>query len=147
VWVEANFKETQLGKMRIGQKVEVHADLYGNDVTYEGKVDSLGLGTGSAFSLLPAQNASGNWIKIVQRLPVKITLDPKQLEAHPLRIGLSMDVDVVLKDQSGLVLAPARTAGAKPLMTTTAYERQLADANQLITSIIEQNLPESAKTN
>ncbi|MET1025377.1 MAG: HlyD family efflux transporter periplasmic adaptor subunit [Pseudoxanthomonas sp.] len=147
VWVEANFKETQLGKMRIGQKVEAHADLYGNDVTYEGKVDSLGLGTGSAFSLLPAQNASGNWIKIVQRLPVKITLDPKQLAEHPLRIGLSMDVDVVLKDQNGPVLAPARAAGAKPLMTTTAYEKQLADANQLIASIIEQNLPESAKKN
>ncbi|SEK84402.1 membrane fusion protein, multidrug efflux system [Pseudoxanthomonas sp. GM95] len=149
VWVEANFKETQLGKMRIGQPVEVHADLYGSDVTYEGKVDSLGLGTGSAFSLLPAQNASGNWIKIVQRLPVKITLDPKQLQEHPLRIGLSMDVDVVLKDQNGPVLAPARQAGAdaKPLMTTTAYEKQLADANQLITSIIEQNLPESAKKN
>jgi membrane fusion protein (multidrug efflux system) len=147
VWVEANFKETQLGKMRIGQKVEVHADLYGSDVTYEGKVDSLGLGTGSAFSLLPAQNASGNWIKIVQRLPVKIILDPKQLAEHPLRIGLSMDVDVVLKDQNGPVLAPARTAGSKPLMTTAAYEKQLADANQLIASIIEQNLPESAKQN
>ncbi|PZP58757.1 MULTISPECIES: efflux RND transporter periplasmic adaptor subunit [Pseudoxanthomonas] len=147
VWIEANFKETQLGKMRIGQPVEVHADLYGDDVTYQGKVDSLGLGTGSAFSLLPAQNASGNWIKIVQRLPVKIVLDPKQLQSHPLRIGLSTDVNVSLKDQNGPVLAPARQADAKPLMSTAAYEKQLADANQLITSIIEQNLPESAKTN
>ena len=147
VWIEANFKETQLGKMRIGQPVEVHADLYGDDVTYQGKVDSLGLGTGSAFSLLPAQNASGNWIKIVQRLPVKIVLDPKQLQSHPLRIGLSTDVNVSLKDQNGPVLAPARPADAKPLMTTAAYNKQLADANQLITSIIEQNLPESAKTN
>lgn len=147
VWIEANFKETQLGKMRIGQPVEVHADLYGDDVTYQGKVDSLGLGTGSAFSLLPAQNASGNWIKIVQRLPVKIVLDPKQLQSHPLRIGLSTDVNVSLKDQNGPVLAPPRPADAKPLMTTAAYNKQLADANQLITSIIEQNLPESAKTN
>jgi membrane fusion protein (multidrug efflux system) len=146
LWVEANFKETQLGKMRIGQPVEVHADLYGDEVTYQGKVESLGMGTGSAFSLLPAQNASGNWIKIVQRLPVKITLDPEQLRKHPLRIGLSMDVEVDLHDQDGPVLAPARDAGAKPLMTTTAYQKQLADANQLIASIIEQNLPESAKT-
>lgn len=145
VWVEANFKETQLGKMRIGQPVEVHADLYGGDVTYEGKVDSLGLGTGSAFSLLPAQNASGNWIKIVQRVPVKITLDPKQLREHPLRIGLSMDVNVNLHDQDGTVLAPARAANAKPLMTTSAYEKQLADANQVIESIIEQNLPDQAQ--
>ena len=94
VWVEANFKETQLGKMRIGQPVEVHSDLYGGDVEYNGKVAALGLGTGSAFSLLPAQNASGNWIKIVQRVPVRIELDPKQLVEHPLRLGLSMSVDV-----------------------------------------------------
>ncbi|MBP3974166.1 HlyD family efflux transporter periplasmic adaptor subunit [Pseudoxanthomonas spadix] len=148
LWVEANFKETQLGKMRIGQPVQVHADLYGDEVTYAGTVDSLGMGTGSAFSLLPAQNASGNWIKIVQRLPVKITLDPGQLREHPLRIGLSMDVNVNLKDQNGPVLAPARQdrADARPLMTTAAYAQQLADADRLIASIIEQNLPASSQS-
>lgn len=140
VWVEANFKETQLGKMRIGQPVELHADLYGDDVTYEGKVASLGLGTGSAFSLLPAQNASGNWIKIVQRVPVRIEIEPKQLAEHPLRIGLSMSVDVSISDQSGPVLAAAKQS-AKPLFATQAYAKQLADANALITQIIEQNLP------
>jgi membrane fusion protein (multidrug efflux system) len=148
LWVEANFKETQLGKMRIGQPVQVHADLYGDEVTYAGTVDSLGMGTGSAFSLLPAQNASGNWIKIVQRLPVKITLDPRQLREHPLRIGLSMEVKVDLKDQRGPVLAPARQGGAdaRPLMITAAYEQQLADADRLIASIIAQNLPASSQS-
>ncbi len=140
VWVEANFKETQLGKMRIGQPVELHADLYGDDITYQGKVASLGLGTGSAFSLLPAQNASGNWIKIVQRVPVRIEIEPKQLAEHPLRIGLSMSVDVSISDQSGPVLAAAKQS-AKPLLATQAYAKQLADANALITQIIEQNLP------
>jgi membrane fusion protein (multidrug efflux system) len=144
VWVDANFKETQLGHMRIGQPVEVHADLYGDDVIYNGKVASLGLGTGSAFSLLPAQNASGNWIKIVQRVPVRIELDREQLVKHPLRIGLSMQVDVAVKDQDGPVLAPARKAD-KPLLATAAYEKQLADANALITTIIEENLPAVAK--
>ncbi|HVI59283.1 MAG TPA: efflux RND transporter periplasmic adaptor subunit [Luteimonas sp.] len=143
VWVEANFKETQLTKMRIGQPVEVHADLYGGDVEYDGKVAALGLGTGSAFSLLPAQNASGNWIKIVQRVPVRIELDPKQLAEHPLRIGLSMGVDVAIRDQSGLMLAGSRPKSAKPLLATSAYDRQLADANALIRKVIERNLPAS----
>src|SRR5690606_30445728 len=93
-WVEANFKETQLAKMRLGQPVELTSDLYGDDVVYRGKLASLGLGTGSAFSLRPAQNASGNWIKIVQRVPVRIELDREQLVAHPLRLGMSMSVDV-----------------------------------------------------
>ncbi|WP_242106794.1 efflux RND transporter periplasmic adaptor subunit [Luteimonas aquatica] len=140
VWVEANFKETQLGNMRLGQPVELHADLYGDDVKYDGKVASLGLGTGSAFSLLPAQNASGNWIKIVQRVPVRIEIDPRQLAEHPLRIGLSMSVDVSVRDQDGPVLAAAKQS-SKPLFATQAYAKQLADANALITGIIEQNLP------
>src|SRR5690606_5326932 len=88
VWVDANFKETQLHNMRLGQPVKLTADLYGNDVEFDGKLASLGLGTGSAFALLPAQNASGNWIKIVQRIPVRIQLDPKQLRDHPLRLGM-----------------------------------------------------------
>ncbi|WP_133649139.1 HlyD family efflux transporter periplasmic adaptor subunit [Paraburkholderia flava] len=101
VWVDANFKEVQLKYMRIGQPVELTADVYGSSVKYEGKVVGFSAGTGSAFSLLPAQNATGNWIKVVQRLPVRIAIDPKQLEQHPLRIGLSMQVDVTIKDESG----------------------------------------------
>ena len=143
VWVEANFKETQLGKMRIGQPVEVHSDLYGGDIEYDGKVAALGLGTGSAFSLLPAQNASGNWIKIVQRVPVRIELDPQQLVEHPLRLGLSMSVDVAVRDQSGSSLAAARE-DVKPVLATVAYKKQLDDADALITGIIEQNLPGAA---
>ncbi len=139
VWVEANFKETQLADMRIGQPVELHADLYGDDVTYAGRVTSLGLGTGSAFSLLPAQNASGNWIKIVQRVPVRIDLDPKQLAAHPLRLGLSMSVDVAIRDQQGPVLASAPPT--KPVLATTAYAHQLADAETLIDEVVRANLP------
>ena len=143
VWVEANFKETQLGKMRIGQPVDVHSDLYGGDIDYHGKVAALGLGTGSAFSLLPSQNASGNWIKIVQRVPVRIELDPKQLVEHPLRLGLSMSVDVAVRDQSGSSLAAARN-NVKPVLATVAYKRQLNDADALITDIIQQNLPGAA---
>lgn len=140
VWVEANFKETQLAKMRIGQPVKVHADLYGSDVEYDGKVAALGMGTGSAFSLLPAQNASGNWIKIVQRVPVRIEVDPRQLAEHPLRLGLSMHADVTVRDQDGAVLAQARK-GDQPLFTTAAYEKQLSDANALIDKVIRENLP------
>ena len=138
-WVEANFKETQLAHMRIGQQVALESDLYGKSVEYTGKITSLGLGTGSAFSLLPAQNASGNWIKIVQRVPVRVELDPAELDKHPLRIGLSMQADVSIRDQDGPVLAAARGAG-KPLFTTTAYEKQLADANELIEQVIRSNL-------
>ena len=139
LWVEANFKETQLAKMRIGQPVELESDLYGGDVTFHGRVTSLGLGTGSAFSLLPAQNASGNWIKIVQRVPVRIELDAKEIAAHPLRVGLSMSTDVSLRDQSGPVLASAPPK--KPVLATQAYDKQLADANALIDRIVRANMP------
>jgi membrane fusion protein (multidrug efflux system) len=138
VWVEANFKETQLAKMRLGQPVELTSDLYGSDVEYSGKLASLGLGTGSAFSLLPAQNASGNWIKIVQRVPVRIELDPKQLAAHPLRLGMSMSADVSIRDQDGKVLPAA--APAKAVLSTQAYAKQLADADALIRGIVLDNL-------
>lgn len=141
VWIEANFKETQLTKMRIGQPVEVHADLYGSDVRYDGRVASLGMGTGSAFSLLPAQNASGNWIKIVQRVPVRIELDPKQVVEHPLRLGLSMHVDVAIRDQDGAVLASVDAPRNTPLLSTDAYAEQLAQADALIERTIAQNLP------
>ena len=139
VWVEANFKETQLAKMRIGQPVELHSDLYGDDVKFDGRLVSLGLGTGSAFALLPAQNASGNWIKIVQRVPVRIELEPKQLAEHPLRLGLSMSADVSIRDQDGAVLASAPPA--KPLLTTQAYAKQVADADARIRQIVRENMP------
>jgi len=106
VWVDANFKEGQLERMRAGQPVTVRTDLYGHQVTYHGHLVGIAAGSGSAFALLPAQNASGNWIKIVQRVPVRILLDPNELRAHPLRVGLSTTVRVDLHDTSG------------PLMTT-----------------------------
>jgi membrane fusion protein (multidrug efflux system) len=107
VWIDANFKEGQLERMRAGQPVTVHTDLYGGDVTYHGHVVGIAAGSGNAFALLPAQNASGNWIKIVQRLPVRILLDPKELEAHPLRVGLSTAVRVDLHDASGPLVTTA----------------------------------------
>jgi membrane fusion protein (multidrug efflux system) len=94
VYVNANYKEAQLRKVRLGQPAVLTADLYGGSVKYHGKVVGLGGGTGAAFSLIPAQNATGNWIKVVQRLPVRIALDPRELEDHPLRVGLSMDADI-----------------------------------------------------
>jgi membrane fusion protein (multidrug efflux system) len=105
VWVDANFKEVQLRSMRVGQPVTLHADLYGSGVDFHGRLAGLSAGSGSAFALLPAQNASGNWIKIVQRIPVRITLDPQELKQHPLRVGLSMTVSVDIHDTSGPVVA------------------------------------------
>jgi len=105
VWIDANFKEVQLKDMRVGQPVEVRADVYGGSVKYHGKLVGLSAGSGSAFALLPAQNASGNWIKIVQRVPVRIALDPKELSAHPLRVGLSTTVTVDVRNTSGALVA------------------------------------------
>jgi membrane fusion protein (multidrug efflux system) len=112
VWVDANLKEAQLRQVRIGQPVTLTADLYGSKVKYDGKVAGMAAGTGSAFALLPAQNATGNWIKVVQRVPVRITLDPRELQAHPLRIGLSMQVEIDVHDQSGegMIGKPAATS-------------------------------------
>jgi membrane fusion protein (multidrug efflux system) len=107
VWVDANFKEVQLRNIRIGQPVRLVADLYGKKVDYQGTIAGLGIGTGAAFSLLPAQNATGNWIKVVQRVPVRIALDPRQLAEHPLRVGLSMEVEVDVADKDGKALADA----------------------------------------
>ena len=113
VWIDANFREEQLRRIRVGQPVTVHADLYGSDVAYRGTVAGLAAGSGSAFALLPAQNASGNWIKIVQRVPVRIRLEPGALAAHPLRIGLSTFVQVDVRDSSGpLVARSVRTTAA-----------------------------------
>ncbi|MCY1392819.1 Multidrug export protein EmrA [compost metagenome] len=138
VWVDANFKETQLKHMRIGQPVELHSDLYGSDIKFSGTVESLGVGTGSAFSLLPAQNASGNWIKIIQRVPVRIRLSQEELDKHPLRIGLSMTAQVDLHDQSGPALAQQPTQGAQ--LSTDIYQQQLASADELIERLIRANL-------
>jgi membrane fusion protein (multidrug efflux system) len=137
LWVDANFKETQLTDMRIGQPVTLTSDIYGGSVKYHGKVVGLGIGTGSAFSLLPAQNASGNWIKIVQRLPVRISIDPKDLDKHPLRVGLSMDVSVNLHDQSGPMLSQQPVE--HPVFSTDVYARSKAEADQLIAKIIREN--------
>ncbi len=142
VWVDANFKETQLTHMRLGQVVTLHSDIYGDSVDYRGRITSLGIGTGSAFALLPAQNASGNWIKIVQRLPVRIVLDKDELRRHPLRIGLSMAADVNLHAQDGGLL-PEKPV-EQPLLTTDVYAHQQQDADALVAQIIEANLPASS---
>ena len=99
IYVNANFKEVELRKVRIGQKVELYADLYGSSIRYQGVVEGFSAGSGAAFSAIPAQNATGNWIKVVQRLPVRIRLDPKELEAHPLKVGLSMHAEIDTREQ------------------------------------------------
>jgi len=139
VWVDANFKENQLRDLRIGQPVTVSADMYGSRVTYHGKVLGLQAGTGSALAVLPAQNASGNWIKIVQRLPVRIGLDPQELAAHPLFLGLSTKVDVDVHNQSGPTLSkqPAWSAA----LNTDVYAAQEAGADAAISEILAANLP------
>ncbi|WP_246795978.1 EmrA/EmrK family multidrug efflux transporter periplasmic adaptor subunit [Burkholderia perseverans] len=135
IWVDANFKEVQLDHMRIGQPVELSADIYGSSVTYHGKVIGFSAGTGSAFSLLPAQNATGNWIKVVQRLPVRIALDPRELERHPLRIGLSMQVDVSIKDESGSQLGSVNNT----VYQTDVFAKYGDEANAEIARIIADN--------
>ncbi|HDL7321623.1 multidrug efflux MFS transporter periplasmic adaptor subunit EmrA [Yersinia enterocolitica] len=137
MWIDANFKETQLANMRIGQPATVVTDFYGDDVVFQGKVVGLDMGTGSAFSLLPAQNATGNWIKVVQRLPVRIELDAKQLTEHPLRIGLSTTVRVDTADTDGLVLA--QNVRKEPAFVTNALSLDLAPVNQMISDIVHAN--------
>ncbi|AKP34480.1 multidrug efflux MFS transporter periplasmic adaptor subunit EmrA [Yersinia aleksiciae] len=137
MWIDANFKETQLANMRIGQSATVVTDFYGDDVVYQGKVVGLDMGTGSAFSLLPAQNATGNWIKVVQRLPVRISLDEKQLAEHPLRIGLSTTVRVDTANPDGQVLA--QIVRKDPAFVTNALSLDLAPVNQMISDIIHAN--------
>ncbi|CUU24986.1 multidrug export protein EmrA [Duffyella gerundensis] len=137
LWVDANFKETQLAGVRIGQPATVVSDIYGDDVVYQGKVVGLDMGTGSAFSLLPAQNATGNWIKVVQRLPVRIELDAQQLAQHPLRIGLSTLVKVDTTQQDGGVLATS--VRNNPAYESNALAIDLAPADRLIAEIIHAN--------
>lgn len=136
VWVDANFKEVQLQDMRIGQPVAVTADIYGGKVTYHGHVEGLGAGSGSAFALLPPQNASGNWIKIVQRVPVRIALDPEELKAHPLRVGLSVNVSVDIKDTSGSVISSRITAADT---RADLGENSNAKADRAIARILAEN--------
>ncbi|MCC3702029.1 multidrug efflux MFS transporter periplasmic adaptor subunit EmrA [Rouxiella badensis] len=137
VWVDANFKETQLSNMRIGQSATVVSDIYGDDVVYHGKVVGMDMGTGGAFSLLPAQNATGNWIKVVQRLPVRIELDANEVKKHPLRIGLSTLVTVDTQNLDGLVLADK--VRSTPLYQTSALTLNLAPVNAIINDVINAN--------
>ena len=143
LWVDANFKESQLQNLRIGQPAELVADVYGTKVTYHGTIAGLGAGTGSAFALLPAQNATGNWIKVVQRVPVRIALDPREVAEHALRVGLSMEVKVDTADQSGKALADTqRTA---PVAATTVFDEQLKAADDDVARIIAANLGRKAQ--
>ncbi|KTD33711.1 multidrug efflux system [Legionella nautarum] len=138
IWVNANFKETQLKKMRIGQRATFTSDLYGRDVVFHGKIVGLPGGAGNVFSLLPPENLSGNWIKIVQRLPVRIALDPQELKKHPLRLGLSLEVTVDLTDQGGL-LVPT-TFNNSPRYSTDIFQLEELGDKELIESIIKNNL-------
>jgi membrane fusion protein (multidrug efflux system) len=130
MWVNANFKESQLGDIRIGQAVTLWADVYGKSVRYGGRVAGQDAGTGSALALLPAQNATGNWIKVVQRVPIRIALEPAQLAAHPLKLGLSMHVEVDTADRSGAVAM--HTVAARPAYTTDVFDHELLQADRLV---------------
>jgi membrane fusion protein (multidrug efflux system) len=136
VWIDANFKEVQLEDMRVGQKVTVTADIYGGGVEYHGRIEGVGAGSGSAFALLPAQNASGNWIKIVQRVPVRIALDPKELQDHPLRVGLSVAATVDVSDTSGPLVTTRVGAGS---MQGDTGEDTDAATEKMIARILRQN--------
>jgi len=143
VWVDANFKEPQLAGMRVGQPVRLTADLYGGKVVYHGKVAGFGAGTGSAFALLPAQNATGNWIKIVQRVPVRIALDAQELAAHPLQIGLSMQVEIDTHERSGDRLP--QLAQSTPTYATEVFHLHDGLANERVQAIIAANEPGAAR--
>jgi membrane fusion protein (multidrug efflux system) len=138
LWVDANFKENQLRHIRVGQPAKIEADLYGSSAEFHGKVIGLGAGTGSVFSLLPAQNATGNWIKVVQRVPVRIALDDKELDQHPLRVGLSADVTVDITDDKGAM--NAAPGDGQPIAQTTVYEQMASKADEEAEKIIQANL-------
>jgi len=140
LWIEANFKESQLRHIRIGQSATIESDTYGSDAEFHGKVVGLGAGTGSVFSLLPAQNATGNWIKVVQRVPVRISLDNAELDKHPLRIGLSTTVEVDITNDDGRVLAAA--PANQPVAQTTVYEQMASKADAEAEQVIRANLPD-----
>ncbi|WP_175830505.1 efflux RND transporter periplasmic adaptor subunit [Burkholderia cepacia] len=136
LWIEANFKEGQIRHMRIGQPVEVVSDLYGSRVTYRGRVQGFSAGTGSAFSMLPSQNAAGNWIKVVQRVPVVIALEPRDLAAHPLRVGLSMRATVDTHDRNGHALD---SEPPTPAVSTRVHDGVASDAEAAAAAIIREN--------
>lgn len=142
IWVNANFKETQMRLMTIGQPVKVTVDLYGDDVVFNGRIAGLPGGAGNAFSILPPQNLSGNWIKIVQRLPVRVEFDPEELIKHPLRIGLSTEAIVDLREQG--LLVPTSTKGS-PSYITDIFEREELGDMDWINRVIEANLDPSLK--
>ena len=137
VWVDANFKEPQLADIRVGQPVVLKADLYGSRIRYHGTVAGFGAGTGAAFALLPAQNATGNWIKVVQRVPVRIALDAGELAAHPLQVGLSMDVEVDTHHRDGERL-PQLAQSAAP-REAAANGQAAATADARVKAIIAAN--------
>ena len=132
LWVDANFRETQLQDLRVGQAATIRADVYGSNVTYHGRVLGLGAGSGNAFALLPPQNATGNWIKIVQRVPVRIALDPKELRRNPLRVGLSVKVSVDTSDRSGPFVAGASPPAGGHEASLTGGPRIDAKIQQII---------------
>ena len=142
LWVDANFKEVQLENMRIGQSVRLIADVYGGHAEYHGRIIGLGAGTGAAFALLPAQNATGNWIKVVQRVPVRIALDPKELREHPLRVGLSMRATVDVRDRSGALVSTHNEAS--PDNRTEVFDGGEREAQALVDRIIAGNSAPSA---
>jgi membrane fusion protein (multidrug efflux system) len=144
LWVDANFKEVQLRSIRIGQPVLLTADVYGKKMEYKGTVAGLGAGTGAAFALLPAQNATGNWIKVVQRVPVRIALDAQQLQQNPLRVGLSMEATVDITDQSGKSLSEAPHPSSK--VQTEVYAAMDQGASDVVQKIIAANLGSAAKS-
>ena len=138
LWIDANFKENQLRHIRVGQPAKIEADVYGGSVEFHGKVIGLGAGTGSVFSLLPAQNATGNWIKVVQRVPVRIALDDKELDDHPLRVGLSTDVTVdITNDKGAMNAAPGN---GQPVAQTAVYDQMASKADEEAEKIIKANL-------
>lgn len=138
LWVDANFKESQLKDIRLGQAVTLTSDIYGEKVEFHGKVMGLSAGTGSAFSVLPAQNATGNWIKVTQRVPVRILLDDKEVAAHPLRVGLSMHARLDSRDQAGKPQVATATAESKPVAQLTT-QPDMSGAKQVISQILQEN--------
>ena len=140
LWVEANFKETQLANLRVGQTVELTSDVFGSGVKFKGTVQGIGIGTGSVFSVLPAQNATGNWIKIVQRIPVRIQLDAEELKAHPLRVGMSMVANVNTHQRDGAVLGTVAGSDGLSNLTTNVYAQDEEEANREADKIINANL-------
>ena len=137
MWIEANFKEIDLTNIRIGQAATITSDIYGGGVVYKGEVIGIGIGSGAVFSPLPPQNATGNWIKIVQRIPVRISLDPQQLKKNPLRLGLSMNVSVDISDIEGSRIP--KKSSDQSIYQTDIFESQIDGSEKVIEAILEQN--------